>query len=311
MTPKLYGLVISWMVPFDDGGSPITGYRIYRGESRSNMEFHVDVSSYAIEYQDTGLTAGKEYHYQISALNEFHEGERSWFITGFGWGLPSAPTDLITMPGDGEVDLAWGPPEDDGGLPVLGYIIVRGTDPDTLPQLASVGVVTSYIDDTAENGVTYYYAIAAINEAGPGDFTDPILIAPFKPATAPDKVTTLVADVKGTGVTLQWTAPQEDGGSPITGYVILRGLAKDSLKKVVEVGPDITTWSEDGLERGTTYYYSVSAKNEVGEGEPILAREVKVPKEKEEGPGFGTGLMVIASLIVLVWTRIERGRRLT
>ena len=66
-----------------------------------------------------------------------------------------------------------------------------------------------------------------------------------------------------------------------------------------EVGPSVTTWSEDGLDRGTTYYYSVAAKNDMGEGDPIMAREVKVSKEKDEGPGFDI-IAVLATMMIIV-----------
>ena len=90
---------------------------------------------------------------------------------------------------------------------------------------------------------------------------------------------------------------------PVNGYVILRGLTKDSLEQVAEVGLGVTTWSEDGLERGTTYYYSVAAKNDVGEGEPILAREVKVEKKAVESPGFEVLVVVTAMMLVIPMIR--------
>ncbi len=93
-----------------------------------------------------------------------------------------------------------------------------------------------------------------------------------------------------------------------TDWVILRGLSRDGLEQIAEVGPTITTWSEDGLERGTTYYYSVAARNDVGEGEPILAREVKVPKEKDESPGFEV-VAVLATLLIIVPIIMRREER--
>ena len=43
---------------------------------------------------------------------------------GGGGGLlfpPEAPASLMAMPGDGAVRLEWGPPESDGGTPILRY----------------------------------------------------------------------------------------------------------------------------------------------------------------------------------------------
>jgi hypothetical protein len=216
------------------------------------------------------------------------------------------PVSLEATPGNSEVRLTWSAPEDDGASPTEGYVVMRGESTASLREIAQLSDVISYLDTGVTNGITYLYIIAAINEAGPGEYTEPVPATPIKLATAPGKVTTLIADPKGAKVTLQWTAPQDDGGSPVTGYFILRGLTKDALEQIAEVGPGATTWSEDGLERGTTYYYSVAAKNDVGEGEAILARGVKVPPETDESPGFEVLAVVTAMMLVIPMIRRRR-----
>jgi hypothetical protein len=82
----------------------------------------------------------------------------------------------------------------------------------------------------------------------------------------------------------------------VTGYVVYRGASADGLVAVATLGP-VLTWTDEDVERGQTYYYSVAAVNEAGEGEPFFAREVKVPEQKEESPGL-TALLTVTSLIV-------------
>jgi titin len=292
-------VTISWLRPMNDGGAGVTTYNIYRGPSENTLELLLSVAKSRFIYDDTDVVVGTTYHYAVAAVTEAGEGPLSVIAIATPYGPPGVPGSLEVTPGNREVRLSWSAPENDGASPIEGYVIYRGSSVGNLQELAQVGDVTSYLDTSVSNDQTYYYAIAAINEAGPGDYTDPISATPRDPLTAPGKVTTLVANAKGAKVTLQWTAPQDDGGSPVTGYVILRGLSKDNLEQLAEVGPGVTTWSEDGLERGTTYYYSVAAKNDVDEGEPILAREVKVPKKAEEGPGFEV-IAVLATLLIIV-----------
>jgi hypothetical protein len=101
--------------------------------------------------------------------------------------------------------------------------------------------------------------------------------------------------------------PVDDGGRQLTAFVILKGSSRDDLVEVAEVGPEVTSWTDEGLERGTTYFYSVFAKNEVGNGDTIDAEGVTVPKpKKEDGPGFGAMAAIVTMVIIIM---LDNGRR--
>ena len=68
---------------------------------------------------------------------------------------------------DGKVHLSWDEPEwATGVVNVTGYQVHRGTDPDWLYDTIDVGLNTTYVDDTTEEGKTYYYAVGALSELG-------------------------------------------------------------------------------------------------------------------------------------------------
>ena len=73
-------------------------------------------------------------------------------------------------------------------------------------------------------------------------------------------------DIQATSLTVKWTAPADDGGSPITAYrvVILKGSTK--IKNVNITDPGITSLSVGDLERDTEYNVKVFARNAVFEG---------------------------------------------
>ena len=64
--------------------------------------------------------------------------------------------------------LTWTAPASDGGSPITGYEIWRGTTSGGASLLTTVGVTTSYTDSTVSNGTTYYYQVAAVNAVGTG-----------------------------------------------------------------------------------------------------------------------------------------------
>ena len=77
-----------------------------------------------------------------------------------------------------------------------------------------------------------------------------------------------VTSVTGRSVTLEWTAPESDGGSHITGYVVIYGSpdAHRALFREFVKGPATCCTLTDKLCPGRTYQFAVAAtnKNKVG-----------------------------------------------
>ena len=82
--------------------------------------------------------------------------------------VPSAPQDLQAAPGVGSVNLTWKAPASEGGSPIIGYRIYRGTSATSTSLLVKVGNVLNYTDSGLTNGVTYYYQVSAVNAVGEG-----------------------------------------------------------------------------------------------------------------------------------------------
>ena len=85
----------------------------------------------------------------------------------------------------------------------------------------------------------------------------------------PGSPTIAQLDIEATSLAVKWTAPADDGGSPITAYrvVILKGNTE--IKNVNVTDPDTTSWNAGGLQRDTEYTVKVLAENAVFEGPPV------------------------------------------
>jgi titin len=81
---------------------------------------------------------------------------------------PGAPNLTAASAGNASVALTWSAPASDGGSPISGYQIWRGTSSGGESLLTTVGVTTGYADSSVSNGTTYYYQVAAVNAVGPG-----------------------------------------------------------------------------------------------------------------------------------------------
>jgi len=82
------------------------------------------------------------------------------------------------------------------------------------------------------------------------------------PAVAPGPVTGLVVTASTTDrIDIRWSAPADDGGSPITSYKV---TSTGGLVTVVGSGAII-----NGLSAGTSYSYTVAAVNVAGESSPL------------------------------------------
>jgi subtilisin family serine protease len=66
---------LTWIAPVD-GGSPITGYTVYRGEAPGTATELTTIGP-AAGYADTSVTNGTTYYYQVAAVNALGTGPRS------------------------------------------------------------------------------------------------------------------------------------------------------------------------------------------------------------------------------------------
>jgi titin len=102
--------------------------------------------------------------------------------------------------------------------------------------------------------------VTATNSAGTSATSNLVTLTPTTVPGAP--VLTGVAG-KGTA-SLSWTAPAT-GGTPITGYTILRGVVPGQEQPIQTITQG-TSYVDGTVVKGTTYSYVVRAVNDRGAG---------------------------------------------
>ncbi len=162
------GIILTWTPPNTTGGSPITGYRIYRGTA-SHLETLLTSVSGTTTFTDRAVANGTTYFYQVTAMNGVGESARSSEKQAKRGTVPTAPRNptaaTATTAG---VLLKWSTPQSNGGTGITGYRIYRSASSGTETLLKSLGNVTNFTDTATVSGVRYYYRITAVNALGEG-----------------------------------------------------------------------------------------------------------------------------------------------
>ena len=87
--------------------------------------------------------------------------------------------------------------------------------------------------------------------------------------------------IQATFITIRWTAPADDGGSPITGYRMILQKGETEIEKDNITDPGTINYSFRGLERNTNYTVKLFSRNFVFEGDPTV-RTIKTKFEGEK-----------------------------
>ncbi len=282
-TPRGMGrsdqILLTWNPPADDGGSPITGYRIeWRSSGASDWIILVaSTNSTVTTYLHTGLLPGTTRFYRVSAVNSRGTGRASNVVEGTTSAAPPGPPHNVRARGTGPNSalLAWDAPETDGGARVTGYAIQRigPSDNSWITHRSNTGTTATTFTDTGLEPVTrYQYRVAAINGVGRGEFSPSPPLPPAAAITHADLAgipTGLTARKVGTSrIDLSWNAPRYSGGVSIFGYRIEASDDGGATWNIIRrnTNSTTTTFSDVNLRPATTRHYRVAAINLAGLG---------------------------------------------
>jgi hypothetical protein len=230
----------------------------------------------------TGLINGTMYEVQLGLA--VPPATPSTLVSGTATGrprtTPGTPTGVTGVANDGYVALSWTAPGADGGAPLLGYVVNVGTSA-TGPWRSPSGTCASSTMSTStstsceatalDNGTTYFFQVAALNEAGVGSFATSAGVTPIGPPDTPAPPT---ANGGTTTITVEWVAPATNG-SAITGYRVLRATNESGPFAAPTGGPcaaatvnastSVSCTDNDSLSVSATYYYKVAAISAAGD----------------------------------------------
>ncbi len=243
-------------------------------------------------WTDHRVTYGYLYEYRIRAVS-VRNGVSAWSdeVRVMPLLSPAVPAGVAAQGGDGYNLITWQTVTTwvDGSRysGFVGYNVYRGTEqgwPDEMPLNKEPLTTTAYKDTAASNNRTYYYVVRSVNSPAPPwkeslDSTE-VSAAP-RDLTPPNKPTGLTVIPGVNRVFLTWNENKE---RDLAGYHVYRSIRHGkSYERLTDKLLARTTFSDETVRSGKTYYYVVTAVDQSGnESDYSLERKVFVEKLNAE-----------------------------
>jgi hypothetical protein len=301
------GADVSWDVPTNNGGDPITHYRVQvRAGSDSETSFTATEAPYSIR----GLENGTTYAVSVSAVNSVGESVASDPVEVTPATVPDPPAWVNAVAGDGGASLEWSPAANDGGDPVNRYRVRVWNEATVIAEFETTAPSSSVTG--LANGVDYRITVTSINSVGEGTASEPALVTPttppvveppvvdppvvdppvvdppivdppivdppivdpppaVRPPSPPVAVTVISTSRKS--ITVGWRV-DESGGSPVIDYVVHTSRYKNRGFAVWPDGTSSTQRVELRKPRRGALYVRVIAVTSAGESAPSQVKRV-------------------------------------
>ncbi len=267
-------VTVSWVAPVDTHGSPIIGYTVTASSGGGTC---TPQPATGTSCTITGLTKGTAYTFSVGAINALGTSSSAVSTPVTPVTVPGAPTGLQVTTGAATIAVAFTPPADNGGTPITGYEITTDGGSTWSPLAVSGTTSLSSTLVNQVNGQGYDVAVRAVNLVGTSSATASQAVTP---STIPDAVSAVTVSTSGTTATVSWSAPAFDGGSPITGHLVVSN--PDGLTCTATATQQSCTVT--GLTKGTAYTFDVVAANANGAG-PIVTSSPVTPLTSPTAPG--------------------------
>uniref|UniRef100_A0A7N8YP90 non-specific serine/threonine protein kinase n=1 Tax=Mastacembelus armatus TaxID=205130 RepID=A0A7N8YP90_9TELE len=241
-------------------------------EIASEGRYHIETSGSSTILSIPECQRGDTGEYILSVSNPAGSKTAALHVTVLDLpGPPIGPINILEVHPD-HMMIQWRAPKDDGGTPIINYVVEKKDVKkpwEPWSVVSSSGVSTRAKVSRLEKGREYIVRVRAENKIGIGaGLESPPTIAKhmFNPPGPPGLPE--CSDITENAVTLTWTLPEYDGGSPISGYVIERREMTGKWIRVNKTPVLDLRYRVSGLFEGNSYEFRAFAENIAGISEP-------------------------------------------
>jgi titin len=297
--PSSKEVLVSWQMPVNDGGSPVTGYRVTwkptkAGDTKATSG-QVELTKPDLSKVVGALHNGSRYEFKVAAKN------------AVGWSDPSAPVSAtpsseITSPpidvavsqtkanNDGSINVSWAEGEDQGhevgSFQVFATPATGGSPQPVATANGPCGGSCSVqvpAQQGAWLGTAQQFTVVADATADGGNASDPSDPSdPITPATAPDAPTVTLQNESADGKTLTIAVSVPFDG----GHAVTSALIDGATQSCASTGCTVTATVPD---RSAAHDVNISLINDMGTGPgaPVSAAAKAAPSGSISGSANG------------------------
>ncbi|KAL7980516.1 hypothetical protein Chor_001670 [Crotalus horridus] len=297
-------LILSWVPPSDNGGSPIIGYYIERCEMGTDewVPYNEQLVK-TCRSPVLGLTEGKTYQFRVKAVNcagisnpskasspvtmidpneakrllniAYDDGMRTIIVSKDELEpeikIPLPPTNVhASETREDYVILSWDEPDPRGKEP-LSYYVEKSITGSGKWQMVNLDIPvssTTFPVFGLEKAKSYCFRVRSVNKYGvsnPSLPSEPISLGEKIAPLPPPSQVLAFRDTK-TSVFVQWNKPRK-GEEPLGYYIYCKEVGTDEWQTVNNKPVTCHEFTVPGLKTGKQYVFCVKCVNEAGVGE--------------------------------------------
>ena len=289
-------VAITWeLAEYENVEGPVE-YRLYRYPRHYDREavYIATVDVNTTHWVDHDVQLGEGYGYSVEAVypDGVTKSDSESSIISSAW-----PEEALNgTAGTGAVSLTWEEPYSGPGYTPASYHIFRTTsyyslypdhyfaypysqDENHLVELEPG--ITEYTDENFTSEAILHYAVMVVYEDGVHELSNRLEIQPMLGVPVMDGFWRISTNDREGEISLEWDHATVNQDHPVSNYRIYRGSQEDDLKLIAEVEPYSHRYTDKDVGHKRTYYYQITAVNDIGESEPTQTRDVYVGKEED------------------------------
>jgi titin len=203
-------LEVFFTIPSNNGGLNVTGYKYSIYGSDPSILVTPTINENNGSFTISSLSNGTFYQVKLSATNDAGDGLISTMIQST-YGVPTEPVISSITRGLRNLNVFFNIPTNNGGLSITGYkYSVDGSN----PSININPINGSFNISNLLDGTTYQVKLLAVNDAGDGIISQ--LSQKTFSVSTPPTITSIQRGLRS--LTVSFTQPTDDGGTPITSY---------------------------------------------------------------------------------------------
>lgn len=277
-------VVLTWYAPNDNGGSPITGYRVETSANGQAFTALTTTAGNVLTATAERPAPGARSYFRVFAITALGESNASSVASiQAPFLMAKAPQNFVAVDNGSAVVTSWAAPTDLGGSTYVTYRVQVSKDNGSTWSTASSTSALSVNAVRPNRGATWLYRVLAYTSFGLGEPSASVAIAVAASApTAPSW--SRVAFATDGSIELRYNTPSDNGGSPITGYIIEKSYNQQTWAAIASPAFGVNAVTIPRENPGVRLYVRLAAVSALGTSAYSSVASIQVPFLKASAP---------------------------